>query len=312
MKYYIILALGFIVSFQLHGQNLVPNPGFEDVNCPTVYTGFPNQIDQYVNGWRSGNCASPDIYAACSQDSITRPPAAWYGSEMPHMGSNFTAVGFYTIGPTPWYEYLVCKLDRPLQAGNQYSLSFWASRADSSRYATAEFGMAFSPTLDTCVSGFEGPVLPYSSALTASNIITQTNGWTQIRGTYTATGNEQYLLLGCFTPWDQLSVQDFGSGQNRCYYYLDDVEVSPLQPASLAQDIGFMMGPNPVGAQLVLKTGVRGVARIRDLQGREITAQPIQAQTETRIAVAQLPAGAYICEFRSGKGIIRKRFLKIP
>ena len=294
----------------ISAQNLIKNPSFEDINCPVRYTGFPNQIDQYVNGWRSGNCASPDIYAPCSADSITRPPAAWYGRQTARTGTNFAAVGFYNIGPTPWYEYLVSELPAPLQAGRQYEISYWVSRADSVRYATDELGAAFSPQIDTCVGGFQGPVLQYTPAITASRMLTDTSGWTNVSGTYTANGTEQYFIVGCFTPWSQVNLHDYGSGQNRCYYYLDDVEVKPITSTATDNDMegGWKVGPNPFQKNLHVRMNESdGRLVLRNAFGKKVWESNSLAGEELVINTSFLPVGVYLLEsqFRGGRKVVR-------
>ncbi|MFK7972942.1 MAG: T9SS type A sorting domain-containing protein [Bacteroidia bacterium] len=299
-----------LISTLAYGQNLVPNASFEDVNCPVRYTGFPNQIDQYVNGWRSGNCASPDLYAPCSEDSITRPPAAWYGSETAHSGTNFAAVGFYNIGTISWYEYLVSELVQPLQAGQRYDISYWASRADSTRYASDALGIAFSSTIDTCPGGFDGPVLPYTPAITADSILTNANGWTRVQGSFIANGTEQFLLIGCFTRWDLLSLQDFGTGQNRCYYYVDDIEVKVSSSnAILVQNSSFSISPNPASDILRIKAHERIEAiSIIDLNGKTVKRhRPSQLSESIELHVHDIDAGLYCIQVQMASGEVMNR-----
>lgn len=304
----LITAVGFS---SLLSQNLVSNPSFEDVNCPIRYTGFPNQIDQYANGWRSGNCASPDLYAPCSQDSITRPPAAWYGRNTARTGTNFAAVGFYNIGITPWYEYLVHDLGQNLQAGKHYDLSFWVSRADSVRYATADLGIAFSSTEDTCVNGFEGPVLNYQPVVTSSIVLTDTSGWTKVAGVFTANGSERYLILGCFTPWAQLVTTDYNTGQNRCYYYIDDVEVKESGATSVELHIAEgTISPNPFSHTITIQGFHTGHVMLRDISGKILLQQAISPNTNQTFSTESIPSGVYIIEVISEEKVVRKKLIK--
>jgi hypothetical protein len=305
------ILLFLFLSNLLFAQNLVPNPSFEDVNCPIQYTGFPNQIDQYLNGWRSGNCASPDIYAPCSQDSITRPPAAWYGSQNARTGTNFAAFGFYEIGPISWYEYLVCELVQPLAAGQTYDLSYWLSRADSTRYASNAMGAAFASTLDTCVSGFEGPVLPHSSVFSPGNFITDTIGWTQISTQYTATGSERYLVLGCFEPWAELQLQDFGSGQNRCYYYVDDVELKLASTNSITEDLFIQKpAPNPFQNEFSLTTKLPSTLTVFDVFGKKLFEKKLGLNQHHRIDMADFVSGTYLVELEANNRKARSVLVK--
>lgn len=303
----LLLTLGLVaLGLFSFAQNLIPNPSFEQVICPISYTGFPNQIDQQVSPWRSGNCASPDIYAACSDDSITRPPAAWYGTQMPRTGQNFAAIGFYNIGAIPWYEYLVSPLTSPLVTGQRYTCTIWVSKAEQARYTTADFGFAFAQTLDTCLMGFEGPVLPYVPVVKATQIIMDTLGWVKIQGDFVAKGGEQYMLIGCFTPWENLTFTDKGNGQGRCYFYIDDVSVAPSLTSALngqEQLLPVFWQTTVQGWKVDFPVSSENThLRISDLGGREFLHQDIPpGQSSATLDVRQLPTGMWMWEISQGK-----------
>lgn len=228
-------------------QNLVPNPGFENANCPIGYTGWPAQVSLYMQDWYSATCASPDVMGECGNHANTRVPNILRGYQYPRTGQNFAGFGFYSV----WYEYLGVKLTQPLVAGTEYRVSFYASPANSVKYATDALGIYFSTTEIRCTSGFSGPVLSaYTPQVrqTPGVFLNDTLGWQQVSGTFVAQGGEEYIVVGYFNPWDPADFEVLpGADDALCYYYVDDFSVEAVVPV-----------PNQPGAISGLQTVCRG------------------------------------------------------
>ena len=223
---YILMLYMIIIMLPASSQNLVPNPGFELANCPTGYTGAPAQVATWMQNWYSANCASPDPMTNCSTNANTSIPDVWFGSQYARTGTNYMGVAFYS----GWYEYIGVQLTQVLTAGDTYNVSFWVSCADQVRYASDAVGIYFSTTQIKCASGFSGPVLSYTPQViqTPGVFLTDSVHWTQVSGTYTAVGGEQYIVFGCFKPWNITNLYDFTTGNARCYYFVDDFLVEKL------------------------------------------------------------------------------------
>ena len=66
----VLFVVGFITISK--GQNLVPNPSFEDT------TGCPQFIDDfYAVDWLSPTLASPDLFHTCSSGNAGVPQNLW-------------------------------------------------------------------------------------------------------------------------------------------------------------------------------------------------------------------------------------------
>lgn len=221
-----------VTSMSSFAQNLVPNPSFENVNCPTGYTGFPAQVEAFMHDWYSATCASPDPMTNCSSNANTSVPDVWFGHQEARTGTNYMGLGFYGS----WYEYIGVRLTQPLVSGEVYHVSFYVSMAEQVRYAADKLGIYFSTSEIRCYSGFSGPVLTHVPQVTqpAGLFLTDSVGWTAISGTYTALGGEEYIVIGYFNPWNVAALQDIGNGgTTRCYYYIDDVSVEKIEPLSI-------------------------------------------------------------------------------
>ena len=78
-----ILITGFILlvaNNSLHGQNLVPNPSFEEINyCPSTLI----EIQASKNWMNFGN--SPDYFNACATNGVNVPNCE-FGFQYAHAG----------------------------------------------------------------------------------------------------------------------------------------------------------------------------------------------------------------------------------
>ena len=187
-----------LVTCALYAQNLVPNPNFENFStCPTM----PGQI-AVVNSWTSvqGSNDSPDYFHTCSSPSLVGVPMNYAGVETPASGNAYVGLVQYWPshpgGNVNYREYIMCQLITPLQAGVEYAVRFKYSLSDNSMWSSSAFGIYFSNTMVTG-PGPNNP-LPVTPQLMVTTQMNQQNGWEQIDFTYTATGGEQWMVMGNF------------------------------------------------------------------------------------------------------------------
>lgn len=249
--YMVVLCLAMTGIGKLYAQNLVPNPSFENVNCPTGYTGAPAQVSTFVSDWYSATCASPDPFTNCGTTvgaNKTLVPNVIFGYQHAQHGNNYMGFGFYNS----WYEYLGVKLTQPLEAGETYNVSYWLGCADNMRWAADQIGIYFSTTEIRCYTGFAGPQLNYTPQIVnpVGNFITDTT-WQQLTGEFVAAGGEEYIVIGYFkpivlsdfylfpdpgngllqkaNPYHQPTIPATGTATSpRTYYYIDNVSVQKL------------------------------------------------------------------------------------
>lgn len=239
----LLLGVGIL---PVQSQNLVPNHSFETANCPTGYNGTPGQVALYIPSWYSANCASPDPMTDCSNHAQTSVPDVWFGHSYARTGNNFMGIGFYGA----WYEYIGTQLTQPLAPGATYYVSFYVRCAQQAKYASDAFGIHLSNTQVICTSGFSGPVLPLTPHIIPPPgvFLSDTSGWVEVSGLYTAAGGEEYLVLGCFNNWNVNELLDIGGSAARCYYFVDDITV---------QDVATMVPGQPgmISGETVLCEG---------------------------------------------------------
>jgi hypothetical protein len=68
LRVLIIFFLSLQISTYLQAQNLVNNPGFEDIECLTEsYCGDQQfEVKLIADYWWSANQSSPDIFSPCN------------------------------------------------------------------------------------------------------------------------------------------------------------------------------------------------------------------------------------------------------
>jgi len=126
-----------------------------------------------------------------------------------------------------------------LTPGHQYQVSFWALKTSYAQYKSK---MAFSVVNSSSAPMFDhrqsvNSLVPAPYQVITSNYITDTNDWTQVTGTFTASalpsGTNTWVVVGfdrSASTFDA-SIGNPGSGSNS-NYVIDDVAVTDLTCAN--------------------------------------------------------------------------------
>lgn len=210
-------ALSTLVSAQSTPVNLVQNGNFEDrVGCPS-FSGLDN-----VTGW-SAEYGSPDYFHVCGMVNRAIPQNV-IGFQYPESDSAYIGVGSYIAGTPGWQEIAVGLLSQPLESGIKYRVRFKFSYADSARYGVNKIGAVLSETLPSHPP-FSQNISDVETELLATEIDTIT--WFQLDMVYTASGNENRIFIGTFSPENELTFVETNplSSADVAYFYVDDIEV---------------------------------------------------------------------------------------
>jgi len=226
------------------GANLVPNPQFESYSyCPWFFSQVPAAAP-----WFNPSVATPDYFNACTSFPFVSTPTNMGGSQSPWSGQAYAGAFVYSrygTNPPPGYrEYLETPLLAPLVAGMTYQVSFRVNLADYSGWAVAEIGAHLSS--GQVVSNSSQAVMNLIPQVVnpSTNLLTSTNSWTLVQGTFTAVGGEDHITLGNFRS-DALTTAVLHLGSNSpspsfvdyAYYYYEDVSVVALCPSSATNKI---------------------------------------------------------------------------
>ncbi len=211
------------------GQNLVPNPSFEEyLNCPYMINAVPFTAPPWVAAFGG----TPDYYNACMNSYQWQfgVPTNAQGYQEAHTGVAYSAIFTYAPGITWVKEYLQVALTEPLEAGQCYIVSFYANLTDV-KCGSDKLGALLSIDLPSTWMG-EIPQVQFQGGY-----LSDTANWVHVYDYYTAVGGEQYITIGNFY------TDDDTSGDPACtntppfsYYFIDDVAVIP--PSTHELDLG--------------------------------------------------------------------------
>jgi outer membrane protein OmpA-like peptidoglycan-associated protein len=230
----VLLSVEFVTGI---AQNLVPNPGFEELlYCPHSFS--TDRKDFKAPGWNSPTRGTPDLFHACSWGEAD-VPYNWAGSSNAHSGKGYAGIYVWSHPNESrnYREYIQCRLAEPLQAGKSYRLEFYFKLASNSVYAANRIGLALSNEEVNLSHDQVIDRVPVLSVEKDTAITVTTGSWELAAAEVVAAGGEQYLIIGNF--FDNQSTKStrlpHRIGKNHmlthsAYYYIDDVSVAQLDP----------------------------------------------------------------------------------
>ncbi|MDD2982366.1 MAG: T9SS type A sorting domain-containing protein [Crocinitomicaceae bacterium] len=312
------IFLFFVFSLTAQ-QNLVPNGSFETYSqCPDPATvdPMPANMIELATGWGNPTGYTPDYFATCVTSNYSIP-ANDYGSQNARTGNAYA--GLITMyGGLDAREYIQTQLTTPLIAGKQYLVTFYVCLGKVCTYAANDIGAYFS---NTPVSVSHSLVLLFSPQISNNpftNPLTDTVGWTEVSGVFTAQGGEQYMTIGNFnndatTDTTHKSVIPSPYWE-ASYHYIDDVSVVCLDcPVGIYEtsiDSKISVFPNPATDYLNINFDDIYPERITLFNGMGQTLLvKNQLSENTQINVADYQAGIYFLKIETKENSITKRFL---
>ncbi len=219
----------FSIPFLINGQNLVPNPSFENMTqCPMNY----GQADFAVGWFKSTVQNSPphhsDYFNTCG--SIFGVPQNTWGNEPAATGNAYMAITTKVPSMGFYRENIYAQLNSPLSIGSRYNLSFKLSLCDEFRFASDKMGLKFSTNANMSINNV--------AQLFAASPVTVQSGWVTLTGQFVA--DSAYTHIGVGNFFDDANTSEI-TVCNSCpqafnLYYVDDISVvlveSPSTPLS--------------------------------------------------------------------------------
>jgi len=279
MNKYWITAIFLLINHRTSvAQNLVVNPSFEDtLQCPY----FVSQIDFATNWHTSVN--TPDYYHACNNNGPINPgmvgvPYSARGYQPARTGNAFAGEVNYWTAQTDYRETFFAQLLTPLTAGVLYNVGMYViMNEDNAMWAVdGRLGIYFSVNPINPLTPF---IYTPQISNPPGNVLNDTLNWTEISGTFAATGGEQYITIGSFIHDSQLTIINRGGTYPFTSYAIDDVWLIPDSLVGISEDLpslegdGIVLSPNPANDFVKIsfkKNPADGIITIFDLTGREI------------------------------------------
>ena len=289
------------------GQNLVPNPSFEERDSTAVF-GHPvpcpdesADINLALN-WHA-SMGSVDYFHSCaigSQYPDYGVPINLFGVQQAKDGEAYELFACFGYGYEHWREYIEVELVEPLSAEKVYQLSFFVSLPEEREYAISEVDALF--TTET-TDGWGGG--DYSSSNPQvknprNRILNDKVNWMEITDTFTVSGGERFLTIGCFESYWNLTIDTTitsGLYNPGCAYYLDEVTLFEVGYIGVGEpSVSFNIYPNPTTSNLTIESKTSlALVWLTDLAGRRLAAFRNQNR-QWQMDVSAFSSGIYLVE----------------
>lgn len=317
---FIVLILALQAAI---GQNLVPNPSFEDtVFCPSTISDI-----NLSSGWSSYS-NTPDYFNSCSTNNdFSVPQNGWGYQNASHCNSYAGLWAYYHPFSKNGREYIGRELSNELIVGNKYFVSVKVCLAEISNCGINKIGILFSTTPFSQTQPFLVNNAPH---VFTNEILTDTNNWKDITGSFIADSAYKYIIIGNFFDDNNSDTviiapeQYFGYG---AYYYIDDICVSldssTCNPfiyncnsnvMNINYDDWIRIFPNPFNDITFLKFNTREhcdfvLVSITDIFGKTILYNKIEYRQKIEISRNNLPAGVYILTVTFNNKSLRQKIV---
>jgi outer membrane protein OmpA-like peptidoglycan-associated protein len=225
----LVLSAGLFCSpLRISAQNLVPDPGFE--NLRKMPTKKNNSIACTKNWFCPMNGAGDYYHHDAERHAGT--PRNVFGKQEPHSGEAYAGICIRK----KFIEYIETKLTDTLQKDRDYLVEFYISRANRSIGAVKEFGVLFLKKISMGMPGV-GIVAEPAVETVLPKGFRNKRSWIKFSAIYHAEGDETALILGYFKNKKTKAFKGYA------HYYIDDVSVHLIEnkteiPAAIPIAIG--------------------------------------------------------------------------
>lgn len=230
MKHSAPVVFFFLFSISLNGQNLVPNPSFEEVDQVVArWSGTFSAFHRMIQRWGSPTQGSPDLLFVKTRNKMF-PPRPGFDLEphLPRTGDFMVGIKAFGCqsGTLHCKEYLQIHLSDTLRRGEKYYFEYWVCPLANSPKVNG-FGLGLSPVQvqEFMITGF----LKIPPVYRNPEIIRGDSArWQCISGEFEAGGNYSWIIIGNFAPEDSIRYELPKNGIKYGFYLVDDVLLRPL------------------------------------------------------------------------------------
>ena len=213
--------LMMVFSSFLIGQNLVPNPSFENLDSDQItdLLADTSTFNQQLDHWFSPSNCTPDIVTPLYSPNYFHPNLS-YGMLQPFDGNVCTAIlAFPQICP----EFIGIRLLEPLEINASYKVSFYLGvpkKTRGKKNTSEEIGESFGILFSEENLRWSKKKMPISKpTLGCKGMTTVVDNWKEISFIHQADRPYQYLYIGNFSrQWDL----------NTKYFFIDLVRVEKI------------------------------------------------------------------------------------
>ena len=231
----LIVLLWRGIDGEVHAQNLVKNPSFENyIQCPVGFGLF----NGYVKDWFGFTGTNTSSYFHSCAPLPNSVPQNIFGNQNAFSGNAYACINVFSWSFDPNHRsYVEGNFQSVLKKDSIYCITYYVSLCDFSLGAIKNIDAHLSDTLLDWNNGIYYLILNISPQIKSNQLLNDSIGWIKVNGLYKAHGGEQYITIGNFLPDAQTTVISFQPGNPiRIDYYIDDVSVTPT--GLLAPNLG--------------------------------------------------------------------------
>lgn len=241
---FLLLGSTFFVQAQPpegHGENLVPNPDFEQLagSRPEADVDGSGIFRYNMVDWKSPTMTTPDVKISLPSE-IKKAQRMGIKADQAHSG--YKMVGILTHNPDSkrsdtYREYIQVKLKQPLIKGEEYYCEFWVCRARLSKYISNNLGVVLSPT-PLQEEGWK-PLVGIKPDYNHDELINEEKReWQRISFTFTSPNRSEFLCIGNFFGNEETNMVEAKDAPevtvdeqayDNAYYLIDDVMLCVTQ-----------------------------------------------------------------------------------
>lgn len=245
MRYLIVIVLiNFAFLLNAQDDNLLENGSFESTKGKTKGLGGIETSE----GWFSPTSAKADLFLKEAKEPTILTTGNTYGKEEPKNGDKYAGIVAFSYGDKVQRTYISAQMKYPMQKGMKYCVTMYVSLAELSKYASNQLAFQFS---SKALQQEKGAIIGPSHVLhPQKKVISATYGWEKICGTYVAEGGEKFVTIGNFTTNDGTKNEKSPKNTYKgvpaiaAYYYIDDVQILPIDPKKSCECDGNQNQPS--------------------------------------------------------------------
>jgi len=264
-----------------------------------------SQLNTTVN-WFTPTNGSPDYFHECATGMVD-VPGNIFGYQYAHSGEGYGGIEPWAVSPNGYREYFEAQLSSPLVAGTCYYFEMYVSTGDVCQFTTDDIQVYFSDVIVTgIVTNQNLSFTPQISNVTGNFI--DTMSWVPVTGMYTATGGEEYIIIGNFKNNAQTDTMEVNAtGTNvYIYFYIDDVSLTVCTGINEQNDDHRVsIYPNPAGDFINIETASGNSADflLHDAASKKLL--KTHFTNKTVLDVSHLSKGIYFYEIRYEDGVTK-------
>ena len=204
---------------------MIPNPSFEYTNpISNRWSSTHSTFNRLMINWNSPTQGSPDILHLNSRGKMhPKRPKVFLMEHEPRTGKIMVGIKTYGCQTNTLHckEYLQVQPTQPILKGHQYYFEYWISPLRTSPKVSG-FGIAgVSTQMNEPMNTNKIDLIPL---FVQDSIATGDDRfWQRVNGTFTATENYGFIIIGNFANDETIQKIDADNGIDYGYYLVDDV-----------------------------------------------------------------------------------------